>query len=202
MPITDTDFLKKQFISGLHVVDAQKGYLSAPSFNLRINPLVLSAGARLIAQKFADEKIAAIHGIPHSGNYLAAAVSIAIGDSVRLHASRKDQAIPATWKEIYRREVRSFTASVGGVDVFSGINLSFVRKGDRVLLIDDVCARGDTGFSLIEGLLEKNVHVVGFAVLFDKVWQGGLARIESLGVKVFSCVRVKNIKKGDTVELL
>ncbi len=200
--LSDTDFLKKQFVTGLHVVDSQKGYLSVPSFNLRIDPCVLLAGARLIAHEFAGEPIDAVHGIPHSGNYLATAVATTLGERVRLHASRKDQTIPATWKEIYRREVRSYTTSMDGVDVFSGINLSFVRKGDHILLIDDVCARGETGATLIQGLQERGVHVAGFAVLFDKVWQGGLTRIEKLGVHVFSCVRVQSIGKGDTVSLL
>jgi len=184
------------------VIDAQRGYISVSSFNLRMKPEVLAAAAKLIADFFKNDKIDTVHGIPHSGNYLATAVALALDGQVRLHSSRKDQNIPTSWKDVYRQEVRSFTTSTAGMDVFSGINLSFVKKGDRVLLLDDVCARGETGYKIIKGLQERGVMVVGFAVLFDKVFQGGLDYVANLGVKVFSCIRVNKIGSNDKVELL
>ncbi|MCX6817135.1 MAG: phosphoribosyltransferase family protein [Candidatus Beckwithbacteria bacterium] len=195
-------FLKQEFLREAKVIDATRGYISVGSFNLRMKPEVLKAAARLIANVFKNDKIDTVHGIPHSGNYLATAVALELGSKVRLHSSRKDQNIPTSWKDVYRQEVRSFTTSSGGVDVFSGINLSFVKKGDRVLLLDDVCAKGETGYRIVKGLLERGVKVVGFAVLFDKVFQGGLEQVQTLGVKVFSCVRVKSIDKNDQVKLL
>ncbi|MDZ7586793.1 MAG: phosphoribosyltransferase family protein [Patescibacteria group bacterium] len=197
----DSSFLKQEFLREAKVIDAVRGYISVSSFNLRMKPEVLAAAAKLIASFFKNDKIDTVHGIPHSGNYLATAVALELGN-VRLHSSRKDQNIPTSWKDVYREEVKSFTTSSGGVDVFSGINLSFVKKGDRVLLLDDVCARGETGFKIIKGLQDRGVRVVGFAVLFDKVFQGGLEYVAGLGIKVFSCVRVKAIGIGDKVELL
>jgi len=196
------DFLRKEFLQEAKVIDAQRGYISVSSFNLRMKPEVLAAAAKLIADFFKNDKIDTVHGIPHSGNYLATAVALALDGQVRLHSSRKDQNIPASWKDVYRQEVRSFTTSTAGMDVFSGINLSFVKKGDRVLLLDDVCARGETGYKIIKGLQERGVMVVGFAVLFDKVFQGGLDYVANLGVKVFSCIRVNKIGSNDKVELL
>jgi len=196
------DFLRKEFLQEAKVIDAQRGYISVSSFNLRMKPEVLAAAAKLIADFFKNDKIDTVHGIPHSGNYLATAVALALDGQVRLHSSRKDQNIPTSWKDVYRQEVRSFTTSTAGMDVFSGINLSFVKKGDRVLLLDDVCARGETGYKIIKGLQERGVMVVGFAVLFDKVFQGGLDYVAGLGVKVFSCIRVNKIGSNDKVELL
>ena len=194
--------LKTEFLKEAKVIDAQRGYISVSSFNLRMKPEVLAAAAKLIADFFKNDKIDTVHGIPHSGNYLATAVALALDGQVRLHSSRKDQNIPTSWKDVYRQEVRSFTTSTAGMDVFSGINLSFVKKGDRVLLLDDVCARGETGYKIIKGLQERGVKVVGFAVLFDKVFQGGLDYVANLGVKVFSCIRVNKIGSNDKVELL
>jgi len=194
--------LKTEFLKEAKVIDAQRGYISVSSFNLRMKPEVLAAAAKLIADFFKNDKIDTVHGIPHSGNYLATAVALALDGQVRLHSSRKDQNIPTSWKDVYRQEVRSFTTSTAGMDVFSGINLSFVKKGDRVLLLDDVCARGETGYKIIKGLQERGVMVVGFAVLFDKVFQGGLDYVANLGVKVFSCIRVNKIGSNDKVELL
>lgn len=195
------EFLRSEFLREARVIDAVRGYISISSFNLRMKPRVLKTAAKLIAKYFKDEQVDTVHGIPHSGNYLATAVALELGDKVRLHSSRKDQNIPTSWKDVYRQEVRSFTTSTGGVDVFSGINLSFVKKGDRVLLLDDVCAKGETGYRIVKGLIERGVKVVGYAVLFDKVFQGGLEVVSNLGIKTFSCVRVLKIGKNDQVVL-
>lgn len=199
---TQLTFLEEEFLKEAKVLDPVKGYISVSGFNLRMKPEVLRAAGEVIAAQFKKDKVTAVHGIPHSGNYLATSVAIALGESVRLHSSRKDQNIPASWKDVYRQEVKSFTTSSGGVDVFAGINLSFVKKGDRILLVDDVCANGDTGYTIIKGLLERGIKVVGFAVLFDKYFQGGLERIAELGIKTFSCVRVKELGQNDQVKLL
>lgn len=198
----DLMYLREEFLREAKVIDADRGYISVSSFNLRMKPSVLAAAARLIAHEFQNDHIDCIHGIPHSGNYLATAVSLALGNGARIHSSRKDQNVPTTWKDIYREEIRSFTTSNSGMTVFSGINLSFVLPGDHVLIIDDVCATGETGTRIVEGLKKRGVNVAGFTVLFDKVFQGGLEEVAKLGVKVFSCVRVAEIGKGDTVELL
>ena len=195
-------YLKNEFLRDAKVLDPDRGYISVSSFNLRMKAGVLRAAAKLIANEFKNDKIDIVHGIPHSGNYLATAVALELGDNIRLHSSRKDQNIPMTWKDVYREEVRSFTTSGDVMQVYSGINLSFVQKGDRVLLLDDVCATGETGYRIVSGLQKRGVNVVGFAVLFDKIFQGGLEYIGTLGVKVFSCIRVEKIEKGDKVTLL
>lgn len=198
---TDIIYLQQEFLREAKVIDAERGYISVSSFNLRMKPSVLAAAARLIAHEFQNDHINCIHGIPHSGNYLATAVARALGNGARLHSSRKDQNVPTTWKDIFREEVRSFTTSNSGMTVFAGINLSFVKPGDRVLVIDDVCATGETGTHIVGGLLKRGVHVAGFAVLFDKVFQGGIDEVAKLGVKVFSCVRVLAIGPRDRIEL-
>jgi len=195
-------YLKNEFLRDAKVLDPDRGYISVSSFNLRMKAGVLRAAAKIIANEFNNDKIDIVHGIPHSGNYLATAVALELGDNIRLHSSRKDQNIPMTWKDVYREEVRSFTTSGDVMQVYSGINLSFVQKGDRVLLLDDVCATGETGYRIVSGLQKRGVNVVGFAVLFDKIFQGGLEYIATLGVKVFSCIRVEKIEKGDKVTLV
>ena len=194
-------FLREEFLREAKVINAKRGYISVSSFNLRMNPVVLKSAACVISTVFKNDHINTIHGIPHSGNYLATAVSLEMKSPVHLHASRKDQSIPSNWKDVYREEIRSFTTSDEQLTVFSGINLSFVKKGDRVLIVDDVCATGETGYKIIQGLQHRGVVVVGYVVLFDKVFQGGLEYIGSLGIKTFSCVRVIEIGDHDKVVL-
>lgn len=197
----DRKYLRDEFLREVKIIDRNRGYISASSFNLRMKPSVLAAAARLISHEYKQSTIDCIHGIPHSGNYLATAVALALENGVRLHSSRKDQQVPTTWKDIYRAEIRSFTTSNSGLTVYSGLNLSFVKKGDRVLVIDDVCATGETGYNIVKGLLSCGVTVVGFAVLFEKMFQGGLSRIADLRVKTFSCLHVRELTIGDSVVL-
>lgn len=194
-------WLKQAFLAEARVLDARLGYVSASGFNLRMKTEILHAAAALIADNYSGDRVEVIHGIPHSGNYLATAVALKLGNGIRLHASRKDQFIPVSWKEVYRQEVRSFDGSGEGASIYGGINLSFVRPGERVLLVDDICAMGETGVRITRGLKQRGVAVVGFAVMFDKVYQGGLERIEQLGVKTFSCVRVKEITPAGEIRL-
>lgn len=188
-----TDYLRRQFLADARVLDAKLGYISVSSFNLRMKPQVLSAAAKLIAAHFRSSKIDVIHGIPHSGNYLATAVALEMGGKVRLHTSRKAQHVPASWREVFRQEIGSFAPAADGLTVYSSINLSFVRKGERVLLVDDTCATGHTAATLIAGLKRRGIAVAGFAVMFDKMFQGGLDAVARLGIPVFSCLRVKAV---------
>lgn len=197
----ELEFLRRTFLEEARVLDIRRGYISVSAFNLRMKPEVLQAAALSIADHFRRFKIDVIHGIPHGGNYLATAAALELGGGVRLHASRKDQNIPTSWKEVYRQEVRSFSLSGEAGTVFAGINLSFVRPGERILLIDDVCASGETGAEIISGLIKRQVRVAGFAVMFDKMFQGGLERIARLGVEVYSCVRVKEITPAGQIKI-
>ena len=192
-----SELLRTEFLRDAKVIDVAKSYISVSSFNLRMKPAILKAAGGLIAQQFSPEKITAVHGIPHSGNYLATAVSLALSDQpayqtldLRLHSSRKDQVIPTSWKDVYRKEIKSFTTSSGGVDVFSGINLSFVKKGDRILLIDDVCASGDTGYRIVQGLQEKGQSWWGlpfYSIKFFKVVWIELPKWGSKHFPAFAC---------------
>lgn len=199
--LAELAYLKQEFLRDAKVLDPDRGYISVSSFNLRMKSGVLRAAAKVIAHEFQNDHVDIVHGIPHSGNYLATAVALELGGKTRLHASRKDQYIPTTWKDVYREEIRSFTTSNDSMQVFSGINLSFVQRGDRVLILDDVCATGETGYHIVGGLMKRGVEVAGFAVLFDKIFQGGLEYVAGLGIKTFSCVRVAEIGKNDTVSL-
>lgn len=194
-------YLREEFLRDAKVLDSQRGYISVSSFNVRMKASILKASASLISDHFRKDIIDIVHGIPHSGNFLATAVALELGGDIRIHSSRKDHNIPNTWKDVYHEEIRSYTMSGQFLTVFSGINLSFVKKGDRVLLVDDVCATGETGYQIVEGLIQRGVNVVGFAVLFDKIFQGGLEYIDSLGVKTFSCIRVEKINADDKVIL-
>jgi adenine/guanine phosphoribosyltransferase-like PRPP-binding protein len=90
----------------------------------------------------------------------------------------------------------SFTMAQDGVKS----HLGFVKKGMKVLLVDDVVAYGETATAAINALQAAGVEVVGLAVLFDKQWQGGVERITSTtGVPVHSLISIEKILPDGTI---
>jgi adenine/guanine phosphoribosyltransferase-like PRPP-binding protein len=71
-----------------------------------------------------------------------------------------------------------------------------------VLLLDDVVAHGDTAIAAIDALHSAGVEVVGLAVLFDKLWQGGVEAIKKkTDVDTYSLIRIKEITSSGSVVL-
>lgn len=195
--------LRKTFIEEVIVRDQKKGYLSIESFNVRMKPETLETAALCIATQFRDLPIDVVYGIPQNGKYLGTAVALELasfGRPVRLHASSKGPSVPGAWRDVYRGDVPSFTTSDRGAKSAS-LNFASVEAGTHVLLVDDVCAYGNTALTVVRGMRGRGAEVVGFGVMFDKVWQGGLQRVRELDVGVFSCVSVERIRNDGAVEV-
>lgn len=197
-------FLRGKFLEHAEVRDPYLGYIAVESFNICMDPEVLQTAASCIASEFLNSEIDVVFGIPQNGKYLGTAVALAfgrLGKNVKLHASSKGESVSGAWRDVFQGNVRSFTTKAQGERVNARINFASVESGSKVLLIDDVCACGDTAVTAILGMQEMGVEVVGFAVLFDKKFQGGLERVSELGVPVFSCVRVERIDHNNEIIL-
>ena len=192
-------FLKQKFLDCAFVKDAKKGYIVVKDFNLAIDPDILEFASRCWAEQYHhDTNIDAIVGLPDAGARL---VSV-LGEMLRVNRilpSKRTSVVPGAWEDVVSFTNGSFTT--GQDEVVS--HVGFVRAGQRVLVVDDVVAHGTTGVAAILALQEAGVEVVGLAALFDKVWQGGVERIEKeTGVKVFSLIRIKEVKNDGTIVLV
>ena len=192
-------FLKQKFLECAFVKDAKKGYIVVKDFNLAIDPDILEFASRCWAEQYHhDTNIDAIVGLPDAGARL---VSV-LGEMLRVKRilpSKRTRIVPGAWKDVVSFTNRSFTTEQD--EVIS--HIGFVRSGQRVLVVDDVVAHGTTGVTAISALQKAGVEVVGLAVLFDKVWQGGVERVEKeTGVKTFSLIRIKKIKNDGEITLL
>lgn len=93
---------------------------------------------------------------------------------------------------------KSFTT--GQDEVISQIG--FLKPGMRLLIVDDVVAHGSTAVSSIKALQDYGVEIVGLAIIFDKKWQGGVAKVEKeTGVLVFSLISIESISKAGKIIL-
>lgn len=190
-------FLKQKFLESAFVKDAATGYIVVKAFNILMDLDVLEFASRCWAEHYHhDTHIDAVVGLPDAGSRLTPLV----GEMLRVKfilPSKRSAVVPGAWEDVVSFSNTSFTMGQGTIVSHIG----FVKPGMRVLLIDDVVAHGSTAIAAIKALQERGAEVVGLAVLFDKSWQGGLAKItQETGVSVFSLISVKKIgKKGEVV---
>jgi adenine phosphoribosyltransferase len=200
--MTTTDklsFLQQKFLDAAFVKDAKSGYIVVKEFNIRIDPDVLQFASRCWADHYHhDTHIDAVVGLPDAGSRL---VSI-LAEMLRVEwilPSKRTPVIPGAWEDVISYSNRSFTT--GQDDVMS--HIGFVKKGMRVLLVDDVVAHGSTAMAAISALQRAGVEVVGLCVLFDKRWQHGTTEIKTkTGVEVYSLIGVKKITAKGTILLV
>ncbi len=197
--IDKLSFLHQKFLQTVKVRDVKSGYIVAEEFNLQIDPDILELASRCWAEHYHhDTYIDAIVGLPDAGARL---VSV-LGQMLRVKhilPSKRSDVIPGAWHDVVTYSNRSFTT--GRDDVMS--HIGFVKKGMRVLLVDDVVAHGSTAIAAIRALQKAGVEVVGLAVLFDKMWQNGVEHIQKeTSVEAFSLIRVQQIAEDGEISLL
>lgn len=174
------------------VVNYEKGYISVPFVNQLIDLKLQSYAADLIAYNITSNNIPVekIVQIPYSGNSLATSVAWNFED-IPLVLGRKGQKIPGAWNQqlIIEEEVESFTTGETSTFVFNGIN-----AGDRVYLVDDVIANGDTSSLIINKFRENDIKVVGMAIYFAKLFQPGYQRVcDETGLNPFYAIGIDSI---------
>jgi len=108
------------------------------------------------------------------GFAFGAAVAYALG--VGFVPIRKKGKLPyKTYTQDYELEY--------GTDTLE-IHADAVRKGEKVLLIDDLIATGGTAEASIKLLQKTGAEVVGAAFIVDLPDLGGLGKITSMGIPV------------------
>jgi len=82
---------------------------------------------------------------------------------------------------IIQTEVFSFTKNA---PYHLTLKTDFVRKGDKILLIDDFLANGEAGFGAIRLLEQAGAEVAGIGIVIAKAFQPGLKRLREAGYRV------------------
>lgn len=95
--------------------------------------------------------------------------------------------------EVYKTRVFSYTHGVF-YDVI--VSKEFLRKGDKVLLIDDVLANGKALLGLVDLCDQAGAEVVGAGIVMEKTFQPGRQIMEEKGIRVESLARISHIDDG------
>ena len=132
----------------------------------------------LLVQPYAGLQIDKVAGIEARGFIIAGAVAHQL--SVGFVPVRKKGKLP--WKtlgQVYDLEYGTDTVE---------IHEDAVKKGDNVLLVDDLIATGGTAEAAIKLIERAGGNVVGCSFIIDLPELQGRRRLEKLGKKVLSLV--------------
>lgn len=75
----------------------------------------------------------------------------------------------------------------------------FLTPADRVLIIDDFLATGNTINALIRIVRQSGATLVGIGAVIEKSFEGGRAALEDLGVPIESLVIITDMSDGRIV---
>ena len=163
------------------------GILKVDGFiNHRLEPDLTMAMGRAFAERFAALSVTGSNKIVTaevSGIAPALATGVALGVPV-VYARKKR---PVTMPDALSASAPSRTK--GGVTPLY-LSPEYVTAGDRVLLIDDFLASGETILALAELVHRCGAELLGVGCVVEKTFQGGRKALSSLGVPVVSLAAV------------
>lgn len=151
----------------------KKGILFRDITTLLGDPEGFRECVRRLAEPYVDKGIEAVAGIEARGFILGGAVADRLGCAfvpIRKKGKLPGKAIGQDYELEY------------GVDVIE-IHEDAVRRGARVLLVDDLIATGGTAEAAAKLLARVGAKLVGAAFVIDLPALGGCARLTKLGVE-------------------
>lgn len=78
------------------------------------------------------------------------------------------------------------------------VSPEYLAGGERVLIIDDFLASGATIQGLVRLAESAGAIIVGIGALVEKTFEGGRARLSSLGVPIEALARIRSME-GDQI---
>ncbi len=159
--------------------------------NNQVDTHLMGAVGRVFAEAARDLRIDRVVTVESSG--IAPAQMTAIALDVPLVILKKS-ASRILKDDVIQTEVFSFTKN-------SAYQLTlrpkYVRKGERVLLIDDFLASGEAACGAVRLIEEAGAQVAAIGIVIEKAFQPGRALLDGKGYKVISLARVSKMDGGN-----
>ncbi len=164
------------------------GILKVDGFlNHQIDPTLLYEMAQELKRLYAGEEITKILTIEASGIAIAAMVGYVFGCPLVFAKKSKSKNISPN---VYSVEVESFTHGNTNTVV---VSKEYLKKGDRVLIIDDFLATGAALVGLKKLVEQSGATLVGAGIAIEKVFQGGGELLRSQGMRIESLARIASM---------
>ena len=157
------------------------GILKVDSFvNHQVDPLLMDACGREFARRFASLGATKVLTAEISG--IAPALTTAIHLGLPVVYARKHKPITMP-DQVYLTLAPSHTK---GRMVELIVSPEYLANGERVLIIDDFLASGQTILGLARLAEASGSRIVGIGALIEKVFEGGRAALKTLNVPIES----------------
>src|SRR5687768_3241083 len=167
------------------------GILKVDSFvNHQVDPLLMDVCGREFARRFASVHATKVLTAEISG--IAPAVTTAIHLGLPVVYARKAKPITMP-DQVYLTLAPSHTK---GRMVELIVSPEYLANNEKVLIIDDFLASGQTILGLVRLAEAAGSQVVGIGTLIEKTFEGGRAALTSLGVPIESIARIKSLDDG------
>lgn len=170
------------------------GILKVDSFiNHQVDPELMVAVGRELARRFAGVGTTKVLTAEISG--IAPALTTALALGVPVVYARKTK--PITMPErVYRQTAPSHTR---GRRVELIASPEFLRSSDKILIVDDFLATGQTISALVRLVEEAGAELVGIGTVIEKSFEGGRTLLEKLGIPIESLVVIADMSNGRIV---
>lgn len=168
-----------------------RGILKVDSFiNHQVDPVLMLEVGRALAARFAQAGVTKVITAEISG--IAPALTTALALGVPIVYARKSRPITMP-TGAYRDTAPSHTK---GCEVELLVSPEFLDARDRVLLIDDFLATGQTIAALVRIVEQAGATLVGIGAVIEKTFEGGRALLQPLGVPIESLVIITSMEDG------
>jgi len=172
-------------------VDLGRGILKVDSFiNHQVDPTLMLEAGRELAAYFAQSGATKVLTAEISG--IAPALTTALALDIPLIYARKSKPVTMT-DPVYVEAAPSHTK---GLSVFLMASPEYLRPTDRILIVDDFLASGQTIMALVRMVRHAGAELVGVGALIEKAFEGGRAELELLSVPLHALVVITEMSSG------
>ena len=180
------ELLKKRILKDGEIITDQ--ILRVDSFlNHQIDPSLIEEIASEFVYRFSDTLFNKIVTVESSG--IAPAVMTGLKLSIPVIFAKKNK--PSTIVEnTYSSTVHSYTKNS---DYEISVSSKYIKRGDRILIIDDFLANGSASRALISIAEQGGAKVGGIGIVIEKGFQNGGTLLREMGYRVVSLAVIESL---------
>ena len=163
------------------------GILKVDKFiNHQMDPNLMKDIAVELIRRFAASEVNKIITIEASG----IAPAIMMGFLLNLPVVFAKKKKPSTMGDMYVTTVSSFTKQR---DYTVVISKEYLKKGDKVLFVDDFLANGNAAKGIIDLVTQAGAELVGMGFIIEKASQDGGEYLRKRGIHVESLAIIESL---------
>jgi xanthine phosphoribosyltransferase len=182
--------LLKQRILEVGVVISENVLKLDAIINHQVDPKLTLEMGKEFARLFGESKPDKVLTVESSGIPVALMTALELG--VPMVFARRKKTLTMD-QDTYSERVPSFTKGIVTDIMVSSI---YLKKGERILLIDDFIANGDAARGLIRIIEKAEAELVGVGVIVEKAFQAGGNSIRERGIRLESLARITSLANG------